>query len=153
MINQYSKHHSYWKSGIYWVNYSISNWNVLTPSKNFHNILPNLPDSSQMFQVQGLFLLLSKVIFFVESLIFTESYYRGCLFFTETRPFWPMMVKMIQRSFKIWLSTVVEILKTTNKAENTLQKFRKNADNTVFALKFRLLHLGSKYSMCWTMVH
>ena len=34
-------------------------------------------------QVQGLFLLLSKVIFFVEDLIFIKSYYRGCLLFTE----------------------------------------------------------------------
>ena len=49
--------------------------------------------------VQGLFLLLLKVIFFVEHLIFIKSYYRGCLLFTEARPFGPMMVKIIPRLF------------------------------------------------------
>jgi hypothetical protein len=49
--------------------------------------------------LQGLFLLLSKVIFFVEHWIFIESYYRGCLLFTEAQPFWPMMMKIIPRIF------------------------------------------------------
>ena len=51
------------------------------------------------YYIQGLFLLLSKVIFFVEYSIFTESYLGGSLFFTEARPFWPMVVKIIQRLF------------------------------------------------------
>ena len=49
--------------------------------------------------LQGLFLLLLKVIFFVEHLMFIKSYYRGCLLFTEARPFWPMMLKIIPRLF------------------------------------------------------
>jgi hypothetical protein len=38
--------------------------------------------------------------------------------------------------------------KNTDKAENTLNKVKKDAAYAVFALNVRLLHLASKYSIC-----
>ena len=46
-------------------------------------------------------------------LIFTESYYWGCHFFTEIRPFCHILVKMVQRRFRNMISTVFEISKYT----------------------------------------
>ena len=91
----------------------IQVWRMWTWPKggNFHLLLFLPPSSSlkvfldksearlALGLLQGLFLLLSKVIFFVEHLIFIKSYYRGCLLFTEARPFGPMMVKIIPRLF------------------------------------------------------
>ena len=90
----------------------IQVWRMWTWPKggNFHLLLFLPPSSLKVFLgksearlalglLQGLFLLLSKVIFFVEHLIFIKSYYRGCLLFTEARPFGPMMVKIIPRLF------------------------------------------------------
>ena len=71
---------------------------IVSPDQSFHPTISSIICYNSSL-LQGLFLLLSKVLFFVDHLIFLESYYGGCLFFTEARPFWPMMVKIIPRLF------------------------------------------------------